>query len=57
MSWKGSHNHILSAFLFHFYADNRKITDSKLLQDGMRIDEAGASVKGILQYLRKQTGT
>ncbi|OWZ00282.1 hypothetical protein PHMEG_00028563, partial [Phytophthora megakarya] len=39
--WKIYHNHIQSAFLFQFYAENRKITDAKLLQDVMHMDEAG----------------
>ncbi|GMF19921.1 unnamed protein product [Phytophthora fragariaefolia] len=56
VSWESSNNHLRSEELFGYYAENRRITDPAVLLQAEKMKKAGASAKGILQYLREETG-
>ena len=50
------HNHTMTEKIWRYMAENRKVTDPVLVQRVEELQEAGASVKKITQYLRKQSG-
>ncbi|ETM49551.1 hypothetical protein L914_06223, partial [Phytophthora nicotianae] len=52
----GSHNHAVSKHTYEGYAENRTVKDSQLKSDVAVLRKAGATAKGILQYLRERTG-
>lgn len=52
----GTHNHNLSSTLWDYYAANRTIQDPALLATVSDMRAAGSSPKGILAWIRKQTG-
>ncbi|KUG00668.1 hypothetical protein AM587_10013509 [Phytophthora nicotianae] len=51
----GSHNHAVSKHTYEGYAENRTVKDSQLKSDVAVLRKAGATAKGILQYLRERT--
>ena len=51
------HNHPLSAKAYAYLAENRKVTNPSLLLRIDELQEAGASVKKIVRYLRKNSGS
>ncbi|GMF59977.1 unnamed protein product [Phytophthora fragariaefolia] len=55
VSASGNHNHDLNEHLWENYAENRTITDPHLKSDVAVLHKAGASARGILQYLRERT--
>ncbi|KAL4087549.1 hypothetical protein PRIC1_013439 [Phytophthora ramorum] len=50
------HNHELNEHVWGEYSGNRTVTDECLQRDVDVLRKAGASAKGILQYLRERTG-
>ncbi|GMF22487.1 unnamed protein product [Phytophthora fragariaefolia] len=52
----GSHNHDLNEHVWEEYSGNRTVNDAGLRRDVDVLRKAGASAKGILQYLRERTG-
>ncbi|GMG16328.1 unnamed protein product [Phytophthora fragariaefolia] len=56
VSASGNHDHDLNEHLWENYAENRTITDPHLKSDVAVLHKAGASARGILQYLRERTG-
>ncbi|KAG1682707.1 hypothetical protein DVH05_014913 [Phytophthora capsici] len=52
----GEHNHALNKRTFESYAENRTVKDAQLTRDVAILHKAGAKAKGILRYLREQTG-
>ncbi|KAE9281796.1 hypothetical protein PF008_g27793 [Phytophthora fragariae] len=52
----GSHNHDLNEHVWDEYSGNRTMKDAGLQQDVEVLRKAGATAKGILQYLRERTG-
>ncbi|KAL4114232.1 hypothetical protein PRIC2_014912 [Phytophthora ramorum] len=52
----GYHNHELNEHVWGEYSGNRTVTDECLQRDVDVLRKAGASAKGILQYLRERTG-
>ncbi|KAG6608912.1 uncharacterized protein IUM83_12769 [Phytophthora cinnamomi] len=56
VSASGNHNHVLNEHLRENYAENRTIKDPQLKSDVTVLLKAGASAKGMLQYLRDRTG-
>ncbi|KAE8987566.1 hypothetical protein PR001_g22287 [Phytophthora rubi] len=52
----GSHNHDLNEHVWEEYSGNRTVKDAGLQQDVEVLRKAGATAKGILQYLRERTG-
>ncbi|KAE8891730.1 hypothetical protein PF010_g11511 [Phytophthora fragariae] len=52
----GSHNHDLNEHVWDEYSGNRTVKDAVLQQDVEVLRKAGATAKGILQYLRERTG-
>ncbi|KAG1691102.1 hypothetical protein DVH05_027177 [Phytophthora capsici] len=53
----GTHNHPVTKHQWFNYAENRKITGTGLTEDAANMYKAGAHAKGILSYLREQSGT
>ncbi|KAG1685768.1 hypothetical protein DVH05_007705 [Phytophthora capsici] len=53
----GAHNHPVTKHQWFNYAEDRKITDTGLTEDAANMYKAGAHAKGILSYLREQSGT
>ncbi|KAL4136687.1 hypothetical protein PRIC2_000216 [Phytophthora ramorum] len=56
VSWEGAHNYLRSKELYGYYSENRRITDPEMLLRVSSMKKAGSSAKGILQYLREETG-
>ncbi|ETL46992.1 hypothetical protein L916_03220, partial [Phytophthora nicotianae] len=52
----GHHNHPVTKHQWFNYAENRKVKDNSLKQDAINMHKAGAHAKGILGYLREQSG-
>eukprot|EP00644_Phytophthora_capsici_P019409 jgi/Phyca11/132993/e_gw1.289.6.1 len=52
----GRHNHPVTKHQWCNYAENRTITDKGLIHDATEMHKAGAHAKGILSYLREQSG-
>jgi hypothetical protein len=52
----GHHNHPVTKHQWFNYAENRTITDEGLTADVAKMHKAGAHAKGILAYLREQSG-
>ncbi|KAE9015493.1 hypothetical protein PR001_g14888, partial [Phytophthora rubi] len=52
----GSHNHDLNDHVWDEYSGDRTVKDAGLQQDVEVLRKAGATAKGILQYLRERTG-
>jgi hypothetical protein len=52
----GSHNHALNPHTWYNYASNRRIQDENLREEVAVMSRAGAKPKGILAYLRAETG-
>ncbi|KAE8879692.1 hypothetical protein PF003_g36142 [Phytophthora fragariae] len=52
----GSHNHDLNEHVWEEYSGNRTVTDAGLQQDVEVLRKAGATAKGILQYLCERIG-
>eukprot|EP00644_Phytophthora_capsici_P014652 jgi/Phyca11/124708/e_gw1.54.347.1 len=55
-TWHGSHNHLRGERLYQYYAENRRIKDPEVLRQIADMKSAGADAKGILDYLRRNTG-
>jgi hypothetical protein len=49
----GYHNHDLNENVWEEYSGNRTVQDEGLQKDVKVLRKAGASAKGILQYLRE----
>ncbi|KAL4114415.1 hypothetical protein PRIC2_014737 [Phytophthora ramorum] len=56
MKASGYHNHPGTKHQWFNYAENRTITDEGLTRDVHEMHKAGAHVKGIIAYLREQSG-
>ncbi|KAL3663611.1 hypothetical protein V7S43_011497 [Phytophthora oleae] len=52
----GGHNHDVNAYIWNSYAENRVVKDQALKRDVAVLHKDGATAKGILSYLREQTG-
>ncbi|ETP15612.1 hypothetical protein F441_09646 [Phytophthora nicotianae CJ01A1] len=52
----GSHNHAVSKHTYEGYTENRTVKDPQLKSDVAVLRKAGATAKGILQYLQERTG-
>ncbi|ETI35427.1 hypothetical protein F443_18230, partial [Phytophthora nicotianae P1569] len=52
----GRHNHPVTKHQWFNYAENRSVTDEGLIHDAAAMHKAGAHAKGILSYLREQSG-
>ncbi|KAE9199396.1 hypothetical protein PF004_g19283 [Phytophthora fragariae] len=52
----GFHNHDLNDHVWDEYSGDRTVKDAGLQQDVEVLRKAGATAKGILQYLRERTG-
>eukprot|EP00644_Phytophthora_capsici_P015593 jgi/Phyca11/121508/e_gw1.44.403.1 len=52
----GRHNHPVTKHEWFNYAETRTITDKGLVRDASEMHKAGGHAKGILSYLREQSG-
>ncbi|RLN80966.1 hypothetical protein BBJ28_00001272, partial [Nothophytophthora sp. Chile5] len=53
----GAHNHPVTSHQWYDYAENRQVDDPELRRDVAAMRKAGARPRGILEYLRKKTGS
>jgi len=56
ISASGSHNHVLDAEVHASYAESRTIRDPELIRRVSEMQESGSHARGILAFLRAETG-